>query len=95
MFEDTPIIYVGWGDLYESIKDTLFDFENSGVHYASSKEIFEEMLESFSKNKLPDMDRSNFEKWKYDFFYKSDGKASKRILECVEKTLTQQMKKLK
>ena len=42
MFEDTPIIYVGWGDLYESIKDTLFDFENSGVHYASSKEIFEE-----------------------------------------------------
>ena len=37
------------GDLYESIKDTLFDFENSGVHYASSKEIFEEMLESFSK----------------------------------------------
>tara|TARA_X000000368_G_scaffold199442_1_gene157518 strand:+ start:4956 stop:6323 length:1368 start_codon:yes stop_codon:yes gene_type:complete len=89
MFEDTPIIYVGWGDLYESIKDTLFDFEKSGVHYASSKEIFGDMLENFSKNKLPDMDRSSFEKWKYDFFYKSDGKASKRILECVEKILNQ------
>ena len=58
------------------------------------KEVLgEEMLESFSKNRLPEMDRSNFEKWKYDFFYKSDGKASKRILECVEKALSQQMEK--
>jgi len=88
MFEDSPIIYLGWGDLYESIKSTLFEFEKSGVHYANSKLKFREMLNNFSDNKLPSMNRSNFDKWKYDFFYKYDGKASNRILKCVEKTLS-------
>lgn len=87
MFEDSPIIYIGWGDLYESIKSTLFEFEKSGVHYADSKKKFREILNSYSKNELPAMDRSLFEKWKYDFFYKHDGNASKRILDCVQKTL--------
>lgn len=87
MFHDAPIIYVGWGDLYKDIKHTLHDFENSGILTASNKEEFRNLLNLYSQDNLPDMNRENFDKWKYDFFFKADGKASYRILNYVLKAI--------
>jgi hypothetical protein len=83
MFHNAPIIYLGWGELYDDIKHTLHDFENSGVLYASSKKILRDLLNGYINDDLPQMDRNKFDKWKYDFFYKADGKASNRILSLV------------
>ena len=87
MFHNAPIIYVGWGDLYKDIKHTLHDFENSGILTASNKEEFKNLLNLYSQDNLPDMNTENFDKWKYDFFFKADGKASYRILNYVLKAI--------
>ena len=88
MFHIAPIIYVGWGELYEDIKNTLHDFENSGVLYASSKENLKKLLSMYTENNLPAMKTEKFSKWKYDFFYKADGKSSHKILKLVSEVIS-------
>ena len=62
MFSQIPIISFGWGDLYESIKDSLHDFENSGISFANSKKDFTQIIEDLINNKKIHMDRSKFKK---------------------------------
>ena len=80
MFSQIPIISFGWGDLYESIKDSLHDFENSGISFANSKKDFTQIIEDLINNKKIHMDRSKFKKTIYDYLYLCDGNSSKRIL---------------
>ena len=80
MFSQIPIISFGWGDLYESIKDSLHDFENSGISFANSKKEFNKIIEDLINNKEIHMDRSKFKKTIYDYLYLCDGNSSKRIL---------------
>lgn len=87
MFEDQPIIVVGWGEFFDDIKDTLLPLYNSGVHHADSPTKFNNLLNKLISNSLPEMDRSKFEDYKYDYFYLCDGKASERILNEIIKVL--------
>ena len=46
----------------KSIKDSLHDFENSGISFANSKKDFTQIIEDLINNKKIHMDRSKFKK---------------------------------
>tara|TARA_B100000965_G_scaffold374928_1_gene366629 strand:+ start:17464 stop:18762 length:1299 start_codon:yes stop_codon:yes gene_type:complete len=87
MFCDIPIISLGWGNLYEKIKDSLHNFEEIGIHYANSKNDLKKYIEDIVNEENLSMNKSEFENLRYKYFYKCDGKSSSRIMSEINKLL--------
>jgi len=88
MFVDVPIIYVGWGELYDDIKDTmlpLHDTENSGILHARSPAELDQLLDEFVANPAtlqPSAEMMQARKSFREFYFSCvDGKVGKRVLD--------------
>ena len=90
MFTNKPIIYGGWGDLFNDIKDTLIPFHKwKGLTFCDSNQSFKNEIEKYVKNNnLKNISNEEYNCRKLnreEIFYKPDGNTSKRILDAIEK----------
>ncbi len=86
MFTDKPIFYGAWGELFDDIKDTLIPFhEMKGLNYCHNPKLFKQSLIQFFNDKnIGYCDRKVREREIENFFYKADGKSSKRLFNVLE-----------
>ncbi len=93
MNTDRTILYTAWGDLYESIKDTLLPIARKGcVIECSSKEYFfrniSQSIENFMKNKKQESFSLEHRKEFVDqYFSKSDGLVAERLSKLISKII--------
>ncbi|MBN8195907.1 hypothetical protein [Thalassospira povalilytica] len=89
MFTDVPIVYGGWGELFDEIKDTLLPLhECEGVHHAKSRDdlygiirahLFRKITRSLSEDQ-----RQSRIRMRDIYFNRADGAVSRRLLRAVK-----------
>ena len=87
MFTDKPIFYGAWGSLFDDIKETLIPFHKmKGLNYCDSYEVLQKsLIECINNKNIGLCDRKVRDKEIQNFFYKADGKSSKRLFNVLEK----------
>ena len=93
MNTDKTILYTAWGDLYESIEDTLLPIARKGcVINCSSKEFFFEKIsqsiDNFMTNKKQEsFSPENRKEFVDEYFSKSDGLVAERLSKLILKII--------
>ena len=86
MFTDKPIFFGAWGDLFNDIKETLIPFHKmKGLNFCdNSKLLRDSLIDFFDKKDIGLCDRKIRDYEIQSFFYKADGKSSKRLFDVLE-----------
>jgi hypothetical protein len=86
MYTDKPIIYCGWGETYEKIKDTLIDYhilgQKRGIMHAKDKFEFKELLNS--KIDTFSHDKKERKKFRYKYMHNENGDVAKNFIKIVK-----------
>ena len=86
MFTDKPILFGAWGELFNDIKETLIPFHKlKGIHYCDSPiKLKNSLINVIDKKSIFICDRKIRDAEIETFFYKADGRSSKRLFSVLE-----------
>lgn len=97
MFTDQPIIYCGWGEFHDDIRDTLLPLAQSPALFsATSADHMREFLTKALKDpegwKADEGMKGARKTFRETYFYQPDGDASKRVLDLAKQVIADRRK---
>lgn len=85
MFTNKPIIYCGWGEVYEKIKDTMIEYhelgKQNGVLHAKDKLSFQSLLKK--KHGIYDHNEEARSKFRYKYMFNKNGEVAKNFVNII------------